>query len=296
VARTNYGRELWNSLLPLVEEDDGLPALRTQGMWTAKKLYFVCQYLEQFTRGMKNSRTKFPSGLTYVDLFCGTGVSQVEVMGERVRRYPGSPLIAANTPTPFDRLILIDKDPRYTEALRQRLSSAAAIPQIDIHTEDANLAAPAIADRVPHDSLNVMFVDPYSLDIHYETIRRIASTKSMDLLILFSDRFDLGRNVYKYYYPAHEHTKLDRFLGTTNWREQLDQLDDQSGANVRRLFAGIYEHQLEKIGYRYHDRIQLDGPQGPVFTLLYASKHELGLTYCHIAAKEDFEGSRNLFG
>lgn len=294
MPRRHHGHELWQDLLAQVSDDDGLPTFTSKGMWTAKKLYFVCQYLEQFTRGMK-SRRGFPSGLCYVDLFCGSGVSVVDLGDGRPRRYPGSPLIAANTPEPFDRLIFADIDQERINALRERLQPSSRT-STRLMCVDSNMAVNEIIQHVPVDALSVAFIDPYSLNVWFETVQTIAKQRALDLIILFSDRFDLGRNVHRYYYPDEEVTKLDRFLGTMEWRSQLDTLGDQSGSRVRELFADIYRSRLAEIGYKHSQSWPLEGPQGPVFRVVYASKHPLGLKFCDIALHRDFEGNRGLFG
>lgn len=115
------------------------------------------------------------------------------------------------------------------------------------------------------------------------------------MIVLFSDRFDLGRNVHAYYYPSDERTKLDDFLGPVDWRSKLDGLADQTGAKVRSLFGKLYLEQLSKLGYLHTDTWPLDGPQGPVFSVIYASKNPLGLKFCRIAMKKDFDGNEGLF-
>lgn len=198
MPRKNHGDELWRQLVNEVSVDDGLPCFDSPGIWTAKKPYFLCQYLEQTTRGMK-ARRGFPSGLTYIDLFCGAGVSTVRSPDGRVRRYPGSPVIAASTPEAFDRLVLVDIDDVKLDATRQRLDRLGRLGRARLVSGDANKIIDQVVAMVPHDSLNVAFVDPYSLDVHFETIRRLAEQRALDLVILFSDRFDLGRNVHHYY-------------------------------------------------------------------------------------------------
>ena len=290
----NYGRDLWDELCECVAEDDGLPVFESSGFWTADKLYFVCQYLEQTTRGMKN-RPHWKSGLTYIDLFSGSGISAVRDSSGKVHRYPGSPLIAASTPSPFDRLILAERDPSRLDALITRLGSTGFQGDIISFLVDSNESIADISAAVPTDSLNVAFVDPYSLDVHFETIKQLASTRALDLILLFSDRFDLGRNVHRYYYPQEEQSKLDHFLGTTDWRQRLDQLDNQSGQGVRELFARIYSEQLQTIDYNHIEHWPLEGPNGPAFRLFFASKHQLGLKYCRIALSESRQDGRGLF-
>jgi three-Cys-motif partner protein len=295
MSRKNHGDELWRDICAKVQSDDKLPVFSTNGIWSAKKLYFVCQYLEQLTRGMKN-RPGFPGGLMYLDLFAGCGITQVTPADGPTRRYPGSPLIAASTPDPFDKLIFVEKSQVHIDALKARLEQLPANCMIEYKCGDSNELAESIAETIPKNALTACFVDPYSLDIHYETIRKLAVSRAMDLIILFSDRFDLGRNVHKYYYPQEEQTKLDLFLGSRDWRTRLDQLDDQSGNKVRRLFGEIYIERLSKLGYLHSDIWTLEGPMGPAFSLVYASKNSLGLKYCGIAQKLDFDGVQGLFG
>lgn len=282
---------MWEKLCKYVAQDDGLPTSEFGGIWTAKKLFFLCCYLEQTTRGITGN-SAFPNGLTYVDLFAGTGVCSP---GAR-RRYPGSALIAAATPKPFNRMILVDANEAAIKASETRVRRFGFQGHLIARHADSNAIAAELASQIPTGSLCIAFVDPYSLDVDFETIRTIASKKAMDLIILFSDAVDVVRNVEEYYYHS-QSDRLDRFLGhNSNWRRDWDDLRDRSGPNARQLFANIYIRQLRSLGYQYSQSWPLDGPNGPVFRLVYASKHELGLKYCEIALKEDFGGEVGLFG
>lgn len=295
LAKRQFGRDLWDKLVEAVQKDDGLPTFPHGGEWTIRKLFFVCQYLEQVTRGIKGN-PNFTGGLTYVDLFCGTGVSVIPGNDGRPRRYPGSPLIAASTPKAFDRLILCDKDPIALDAVQRRILTTGFSGQLVTQLGDINNTAPQVARLIPTNSLNIAFVDPFSLDIHYNTIKTIASARALDLIILFSDRFDLGRNVHKYYGPKEEDSKLDSFLGYSSWRQEFAESPDHSGPAVRQFFATVYLRQLKQIGYVHSKSWPLRGPSGDAFRLIFASKHPLGLKYCEIALSEDWEGNRGLFG
>lgn len=290
---THYGRQLWDSAEQTVSIPDEFPTGDFGGIWTRSKLWFVCNYLEQTVRGLKNKRSRFEGGLVYLDLFCGTGVTTAG-KGSSCR-YPGSPILAACVPEGFDRLILVDKDPSATTAVTARVRRTPFEGKLCVLTLNANEQPHQVEAEIPPKSLTIAFIDPYSLDIHFETIRRLASGKAMDLMVLFSDRLDLGRNVHKFYYPQEEENKLDRFLGTTDWRTRYEQLGNQSGLKVRSLFAEIYLNRLQSLGYQYTESHTLDGPNGPAFKLIFASKHDLGLKFFRIATQMDFDGSRSLF-
>lgn len=265
-------------------------------MWTADKLYFVCQYLEQVVRGM-SSNPNFPDGLQYIDLFSGCGVSVAADENGRDHRYPGSPIIAASLgQSAFKGMYLVDKDAKSINALKQRLAKTGFAGKLRFWNDDANVVVDEVASALPRRSLNVAFVDPWSLDVHYETIDRLARQRPLDLILLFSDRIDLQRNIEDTYYPG-KNDKLDQFLGkTSDWRAAYDALPDRSGAKLRELFADFYLKQLARIGYTHSKSWPLPGQHGPMFRLVFASKHSLGLKFCEIAQTETLSGERGLFG
>ncbi len=296
MGKIQYGREVWLRLCEFVSSDDELPVIKTKGIWTAKKLYFFCQYLDQVARAM-HSHPSYPQGLTYVNLFAGNGIAVVD--DERTgatRRFPGSGLIAGGTTHPYHRLILVDSVRENLDALRLRLERLGFDGIVDAKPGDTNKLADEIAGSLPKGALNVAVVDPFSLDIHYDTIAKIAEFRPLDLLILFSDCIDLVRNVERVYYPG-QSDKLDLFLGAdSGWRDDWDSLAHRTGPAVREMFASIYMRQLRRLGYEHARTWPLEGPRGPIFRLVFASKHELGMKFCGIALQEDFEGNRGLFG
>lgn len=249
----------------------------------------------------------FPDGLTFVDCFGGTGVCVATDADGRTHRLPGSSVIAASilfqsrgidgvTQKRFDRLIAVERSLESAAALRTRIAATGYSGSVTVVEQDFNVAAREVAASIPQRSLNVAFVDPFSLDVHFSAIQSIASMRSLDLVILFSDRIDLQRNVEHVYLPDPT-SKLDVFLGAhSNWRDAYSRLADRSGGKLREMFAKLYLRQLRTLGYDYCDHWPLEGPQGPMFSLVFASKNELGLKYCGIARKEDYGGEVGLYG
>jgi len=240
----------------------------------------------------------FPDGLTFVDCFAGTGVTVCTDEDGNRHRYPGSTLIAASIKPngkSFTRIFAIEKDTKNLETLGRRLTTSGFDGQVRLWNDDFNIVAADISKAIPMRSLNVAFVDPYSLDAHFAAIETLARARPLDLVILFSDRIDLQRNVEHTYYPQIS-PKLDEFLGSqSNWRKSYDQLVDRKGGPLREMFSHIYLRQLKTLGYGSSDSWPLEGPQGPMFRLVFASKNKLGLKYCDIARKEDFGGEMGLY-
>lgn len=293
MTKRNYGRELWDRMVDHVRQSDDEPFYECGG-WTLEKLYFLSAYLAQTTQAMKGNPNFVY--LNYIDLFANSGVCRIASSGSSPKRYPGSALLAAGCEKPFDNLFLVEESPENIRAVSKRISQVNESCQIRTWNADANVVVREVADAIPDNSLNVTFVDPYSLDVHFETIKILAERRKLDLLILFADDMDLIRNIRKYYYPRSS-DKLDLFLGNdSGWRNRWDSLKNQDAEHTRQLFGQIYTDQLRKIGYSHSDSISIPRHTRPLYSLVYASKHPLGLKFWNIAKGEDLYSNRNLWG
>ncbi|HEV8605559.1 MAG TPA: three-Cys-motif partner protein TcmP [Tepidisphaeraceae bacterium] len=267
-------KDRWNELCKLVETDDGLPT-RKVGRWTVDKLWFWSRYLDITTRAMVGNPS-WKGGLAYVDLFAGPGVCTIEGTG---RRIPGSVLIAANAPKPFDVILASELQRNLADALRARLASTPAAQTSHVLVGDCNDIVHQIARKIPDRALTLAFIDPEGLHANFETIRAIASRGRVDLLILFADRMDIVRNVDLY--ERQPRSKLDEFLGAASkWREKWPQLLNRTGDAVARFFANEYKTQLQQeLRYQKFGEKEMRSANGPIYRLIYASKHERGLEF-----------------
>jgi len=293
MAKRHAGRELWARMQRFAEVEDGLPVYEC-GPWTLEKLFFLCQYLATTTKVIVGN-SKF-SSVDYLDLFASNGVCSVTGDDGRARRYAGSALLAAGCEKPFNNLFLVEKDPSNAEALARRLNRLNTRSKVDIQVGDANAASVNLASRLPHGSLTVAFVDPFSLGIHFETLRLLASRRAMDFIILFADSMDISRNVEEYY-ASQRSDKLDLFLGKdSNWRGSWAKLADHTGSSCRKFFADTYIAQFSQLGYAYHRVKAIASDRGQLYSLVYLSKNDLGLKFWDIAANERLDGTKGLFG
>lgn len=174
-------RDRWPELCDRVSNDDGLE-VRDVGPWSAEKVYVWNRYLEITTTAMVG-KPQWPAGLTYIDLFAGPGVSRIKGRGDRI---PGSPLLAAWTPKPFQKLILCEKDPEAAAACRTRLQRLSESPDCSFFVGDCNVLITDIVKAVPSRSLSVALIDPTGLHAHLDTICRLSDCGQVDLLVLFS--------------------------------------------------------------------------------------------------------------
>jgi three-Cys-motif partner protein len=195
--------------LPPPENDDlYIPIV---GKQSSDKHYFLMKYIDIFTTAVTGKW----KGLHYIDLFAGAGIEKLKGSEEL---HWGSPMIAAKAPKSFTRLHLCELNLQKYEALEKRVGKIR--PDSQILNGDANNEIHSIAKEIPQGTLSLAFLDPYGLELDFDTLKVLAE-KRADLIIFFPDRLDVLRN-WKHYYFGDPNSKLDRHLGLdSNWRTPL---------------------------------------------------------------------------
>jgi three-Cys-motif partner protein len=172
---------------------DGLPAPEV-GRWAEEKHRVLREYL-RFHSHPRRQWLNHPrqNGATYVDLFCGAGMSRIE---DTDRFVDGSPLVAwkasVEDGAPFTKVLIADHDQSLREPCAERLRRAGA-PVVELEGE-AVAAAKSLASHLNPYGLHFAFLDPYSLgQLSFELIRIFAAYKHVDILAHVS-AMDLFRN------------------------------------------------------------------------------------------------------
>lgn len=281
----------WRDLCDRYAADDGLEK-RESGFWAEEKLWIWHRYITITTNAMVGHRA-WPGGVTYIDLFAGPGICQIR---DSKRRFPGSPLIAANTKKPFDTILLCEKSPETANALKQRMDGSLAADRYKLFVGDCNESISDVCKAIPTGSLCIAFIDPTGLHVRMETLKTLSAGRNVDLLILFPEDVDVIRNVEAYYLPSLD-SNLDQVLGPdSDWRAGYPRLGSRDAAKMRRFFAVEYLKQLKKhAGFANFSQIQIRGNRRrPLYRLIYASGHPLGKKFFEEAKAKSFSGQRTL--
>jgi len=163
------------------------------GDWTEEKLRRVQKYLKAYNVALKNQ----PFTREYIDAFAGTGYREVrqpnspsslllpELVEEDCQEFmDGSASIALKVEPPFHKFTFIERNPsKYEELCKLKERH----PERGINTVqgDANAHIREIC-RGPWDYRRaVLFLDPFGMQVTWETIRAIASTRAIDMWLLF---------------------------------------------------------------------------------------------------------------
>ena len=209
------------------------------GEWTKEKLDRIKDYLVNYKIALKNK----PFKLGYIDAFAGTGyVNQKddesqsflpEFSDDDIKDFfEGSARIALQIDDPFDSYIFIEKDRNKVselENLKEEFPQLAS--RIKSVNQEANEFIKNLCEKdwLKTNRRAVMFLDPYGMQVKWETIEAIAKTKAIDLWILFPLGVAVNRLLRNDGQISEKvKLRLDEMFGTKNWQDNFFQENPQN--------------------------------------------------------------------
>jgi len=287
----------------LEPEDDGLMT-RESGPWALKKLDYLRRYIDVFVTSMHDKSWR---AMHYVDPFAGPGKCRLRRTNQ-IQICLGSPLIALNAAHPFTRCYFIDLEPDNIAALRERCSASPLADRVEYLIGDSNQIVPRIVERISEmdrrflrgqwPSLNLAFLDPARIDLHWKTVETLAQLNRMDLVIHYP-QMGLARSMPQVF-ESSDDTKIDLFFGGREWREIYRRRHGRSG-----LHRELIDHYRDKLrGLGYTEVLRGDEPEplmrnekrrAPLYRLIFASKHPLGHDFWRAVTSRDAFGQQRLF-
>lgn len=191
------------------------------GIWTRKKLEILEAYLKPYTTALKN----MPFNLHYADAFAGTGShNPTNDDGQQlidVEDYKGSVLTALDIEPGFQQFHFNDLNSDHVASLKN-IQQERLNKTIFIYEQDANTFIKDFCQRLRYNDRAVLFIDPYSTQLDWDTLKSVAQTGKIDLWLLFPISVILRmtpRNGVKIR-PEWSDT-LNRLLGTNSWENAL---------------------------------------------------------------------------
>jgi three-Cys-motif partner protein len=193
------------------------------GDWTEVKLNVLRQYLQFYTTAFKNQ----PFKSIYIDAFAGTGERQRIIPAapifnedEKIETLAGSAKIALETKNPFDKYIFIEKVKQRLDRLRD-IAEGYPDRDVEFHQGDANFILYEICDRFNWKQHRaVLFLDPYGLEVDWNTLEKIRTTKAIDVWFLFSISGLYRQAALKFdSIEDYKINTINRILGTDDWQK-----------------------------------------------------------------------------
>ena len=135
-----------------------------------------------------------------------------------------------------------------------------------------------------------MFLDPFGMQVAWDTIQSIASTKAIDLWYLFPLGMGMNRLLVHRLedMPVEFSTRLDLVIGDLGWRDRFYRKRVESGLFSRleivekdASFAGMREYLVERLqtvffGVAEHPVFLYNSKRNPMFLLCFAASNEKG--------------------
>ena len=215
------------------------------GNWTIIKLDVVREYLDAYFRVMKNQNFQF----CYIDAFAGSGLNET-----RVGDIEGSALQALDFP--FDRFIFIEKDRAYLDALRGRIMQDEKnhVKNINYHFGDCNEIL-SVIHKTPWEQnfwRGVIFLDPYAMNLDYESLHAISMTGVFDVWYLFPISAMIRCLRKDGNIDPKTEAAISRLLGTDAWRDDLYIIDPQLSLfgdekEIRVTLQNVVQYVIKRI-------------------------------------------------
>lgn len=200
------------------------------GEWTSEKLDRLSKYLSAYTTILsKQQQLKY----AYIDAFAGTGYRELKVSvhqtnlifpeladSESQKFLQGSARIALNCKPPFYRYIFIEIDAKKLSELQSNLLIEFPERGKDIifNGGDANTLIQEVCEKNWRRHRAVLFLDPFGMQVVWQTIQAVAKTKAIDLWILFPLGVAVNRMLTRngQINETWRH-KLNQIFGTEDW-------------------------------------------------------------------------------
>jgi three-Cys-motif partner protein len=211
-----------------------VPGQKFGGGWTEQKLSVLNDYLGAYCQIFQVSPRAKHFETVYVDAFAGTGLIEQrkssadrEVLfaefaePETLEFLKGSASRALQHR--FTRYIFIEKSASRIADLEKLRSESPHKSRILIQKGDANMHLVHLVNSTDWNKCRaVVFLDPYGMQVDWETIEKLGRTKAVDLWFLFP----LGQAATRLLRkegepPAQWQQALDRMFGTHEWHSRF---------------------------------------------------------------------------
>ena len=245
---------------------------RFGGDWTTMKLDVLRNYLVVYTAALRNKPTpEHPFRKAYIDAFAGTGSRSMRREGPESSElvFPclaepatqqlldGSTRLALKVTPRFDHYIFIERSSDRCKQLEELKGEFPDLAKdIVVKQGEANQEIRSLCERNWRSHRAVLFLDPYGMQVEWDTIEAIASTKAIDLWVLFPLGIGVSRLLTRSgEIPSSWRERLDKLFGTKDWYEEFYRVEHE------RTLLGTDEERLVKtrsdvIGRYFNDRLK----------------------------------------
>lgn len=231
------------------------------GEWTIQKLHIIEEYLKTYAQVLKNTKVK----KIYVDGFAGSGITELKTKTEEV----GDLLVGLEeqekTPTivegsallslkyNFDEYYFLELDSNRIEVLKENIKKnyPDKISKVKFIKGDSNTTLLEVVGKITKYDRCLMFLDPYALELKWETLEAISKCSGVDLWYLFP--LSLVRLIEKERNITESNKqKIIAILGTDEWYNKLFEESEQVDMFGEKHYSRVeFEEVLKYVKSRF---------------------------------------------
>lgn len=269
----------------------------TVGPWAAAKLDALEAYLNFY--GLALSKQSFKR--VYIDAFAGACLTKVRGSDAQSEASPffdepddteaqaefilGSPVRAMNLTNGFHQHYFFDLDETRAETLR---TVAAGRSNVKVQVGDCNPLIRSLAPSLKARNIRgVAFLDPYGAHLEWATLKALADTGNMEVVINFPVAMAINRLITKSGdVPEKWSDQLTACFGTDEWRNlaysrEVDLFGDEvvtKNGGVAERLLNLYVERLKAIfPHVAKPRLIKNTRNTPLYYLIWAGPNKLGL-------------------
>lgn len=291
---------------------EALDCVMEVGPWAKEKLEYLRKYLHAYTTILhqKLQEKDHLKGYFYVDAFAGPGLLKIRKSESFSRDqhgllelsdYPvsqstdvqqyisGSPRIALELRKPFTDYVFVEIDSERIKELQKLKHEFRNRPvRVHIRQQECEVYLRELLDRCAgqwNQWRGIVFLDPFGMQVPWELISMIGSTRAIEVVINFPVGMAIHRLLKKRgNFSEAEHSKLDWYFGTDQWfqllyREERNLLD-KSFSKISRagdVLVAWYCDRLKKVFGHVSPPREIQTPRGkPLYYLIWAGPNETG--------------------
>lgn len=283
------------------------------GDWTEEKLERVRKYLSAYVKIMSNQKDaegalKYP--FAYIDAFAGTGYRNIQqdnkqmsllflpeensenlLLPDQSNFLDGSARIALQIKPQFSKYIFIEKDPSRFAELHALKDGFPNHNIALINAEANNYLQDLCLNYSWKKNRAVLFLDPFGMQVTWETMKAIAQTKAIDLWLLFPLGVAVNRVLTRNgQIRTAWRRRLDEMFGTTDWYDafyqsfkQYDLLTGEEVTFVQKVasFDSIGLYFVKRLETIFDQVAQnplplLNSHNNPLYLLCFAAGNPVG--------------------
>ncbi|MCY4263991.1 MAG: three-Cys-motif partner protein TcmP [Gammaproteobacteria bacterium] len=156
------------------------------GQWTKIKLNILEKYLGFYTKALQNQIFT----LHYADAFAGSGEQKFPGIDSQQDLLPreildGTVRIALKTEPGFHKYHFNDLEHENVERIQEIANNEFPKKQVDCTQKDANKFVQEFCSSLGSRDRAVLFIDPFSTELQWETLKSVAESKKVDMWLLF---------------------------------------------------------------------------------------------------------------